>query len=259
MKVFPSEITRRLLQLKRVVCEKFTDSNWRELGLLTQCKEMIENHPRLLRSLYFGDDDYESCVIDILENIVIANNKNIDIIENYLMEVASGTDGIPDAPAVFNRYVCSPGVFKIPDGGIAQNLVALMMPFAAEFNPVSDAIKEAVASLGLECKRVDDIWEDSTIIQDVFSLIYHSTIVVCDFSGKNANVLYEAGIAHTLGRKVIPLAQHISDIPFDLRHHRHLMYLPNKQGLDELKNKLSTKLRQEIGGSIGDFQANNPA
>ena len=100
--------------------------------------------------------------------------------------------------------------------------------------------------MGLACKRVDDIWVDSTIIQDVFSLIYHSKIVICDFTGKNANVLYEAGIAHTLGRTVIPLAQHISDIPFDLRHHRHLMYLPNKEGLEDLKNKLTLKLRQEV-------------
>ena len=244
---FSSDITRRLLHLKRVICKSFTESNWRELGMVTQCSEIVEKHSRLLRSLYFGDDDYDACVIEVLENIVRRDKKNIDMIENYVVEATEGANGILDAPAVLNRYVCSPGVFKVPEGDIDSRLVALMMPFDAQFDSVCNAIKEAVADLGLMCKRADDIWEDSTIIQDVFTLIYHSTIVVCDFSGKNANVLYEAGIAHTLGRKVIPLAQHISDIPFDLRHHRHLMYLPNKEGLSELKTKLSDKLRQEIG------------
>lgn len=247
MTVFSHDITRRLLQLKRTIVGTFSETNWRELGLLTQSSEIVEKHGRLLRSLFFGDDDYESCVIEVLENIVRVGPQNLDTIENYVIEIANGGNGVPDAPAVFNRYVCAPSVFKIPERGTDQKLVALMMPFDAQFTPVSNAIKEAVAGLGLTCKRVDDIWEDSTIIQDVFALIYHSQIVVCDFSGKNANVLYEAGIAHTLGRKVIPLAQHISDIPFDLRHHRHLMYLPNKEGLDDLKNKLTAKLKQEIG------------
>lgn len=247
MMEFSPDVTRRLLLLKRTIHEKFSETNWRELGLLTQSSDIVEKHGRLLRSLYFGDDDYESCVIEVLEKIVRLDNKNLDIIENYVIEISNGENGVPDAPAVFNRYVCAPGVFKIPERGVDQKLVALMMPFDAQFIPISNAIKEAVGGLGLICKRVDDIWEDSTIIQDVFALIYHSQVVVCDFSGKNANVLYEAGIAHTLGRTVIPLAQHISDIPFDLRHHRHLMYLPNKEGLEDLKRKLSVKLRQEIG------------
>lgn len=244
---FSSSITRRILHLKRVICKSFTESNWRELGMVTQCSEVVENHSRLLRSLYFGDDDYDACVIAVLEDIVRRDKSNIDAIENYVVEVAEGTNGMLDAPAVLNRYVCSPGVFKFPEGGIDSKLVALMMPFDAHFDSVCNVIKESVTGLGLICKRADDIWEDSTIIQDVFALIYHAAIVVCDFSGKNANVLYEAGIAHTLGRKVIPLAQHISDIPFDLRHHRHLMYLPNKEGLNELKTKLSDKLRLEMG------------
>ncbi len=259
MNVFTPAVTKRLLLLKREICQRFTVTNWHELGLLTQSVEVIRGHSRLLRSLSFGDDDYESCVIDVLESIVVNDIKNLDIIEDYVVDISEGAVGIPDAAAVLNRYVCTPGVFKIPDGGVNSKLVALMMPFAIEFDPVSEAIKKAASSLGLTCKRADDIWEDSTIIQDVFSLIYHSAIVVCDFSGRNANVLYEAGIAHTLGRKVIPLAQHISDIPFDLRHHRHLMYFPNQQGLAELKEKLVAKLRQEVGANIFDLWTIDPA
>lgn len=81
----------------------------------------------------------------------------------------------------------------------------------------------------------------SAIIQDIFSLIFRSFIVVCDFTGKNPNVFYEAGIAHTLGKHVIPITQSEQDIPFDLQHHRYIKYLNNSEGLAELQKSLSSR------------------
>jgi len=147
-----------------------------------------------------------------------------------------------------NKYItCSPSVFNVPSYNPEPNLVALMMPFSKEFDSVSKAIKTAAETLSLNCKRVDDIWEDSTIIQDIFNLIYKSSIVVCDFTGKNPNVFYEAGIAHLLGRKVIMITQNIDDIPSDLKHHRCLKYFPNDEGLRDLENKLRKRMKTLIG------------
>jgi len=64
---------------------------------------------------------------------------------------------------------------------------------------------------------------------------------VCDFSGKNPNVFYEAGIAHTLGKHVVPITQSKQDIPFDLQHHRHAKYLNNGEGLEKLKQELYSR------------------
>lgn len=41
-------------------------SRWTELGLLTDTVKVIDRHPRLLRSLRFGDDDYGACVFDMV-------------------------------------------------------------------------------------------------------------------------------------------------------------------------------------------------
>ncbi len=38
---------------------------WTEPGLLTSTRDRLEAHPRLLRSLYWGDDDYQACVYDV--------------------------------------------------------------------------------------------------------------------------------------------------------------------------------------------------
>lgn len=135
-----------------------------------------------------------------------------------------------------------PTIFKLPEKLVDPHLVAVMMPFSAEFNVVYAAFQAAADTAGMRCLRADDIWDDDVIIQDVVMLIGTSQAVICDLTGKNANVFYEAGIAHTMGQDVILVAQHESDIPFDLRHIRHIKYLPNKQGLRELAQKVSNRL-----------------
>jgi len=43
---------------------------WRELGLLTDTTSLIDNHPRLLRSLHFGDDDYDGHVLAMVGDVL---------------------------------------------------------------------------------------------------------------------------------------------------------------------------------------------
>lgn len=140
-----------------------------------------------------------------------------------------------------------PSIFAMPNIPAQSNLVSVMMPFNDALVAVHEAIRTACTHLGLECLRADDIWEHSTVIQDIYSLIYRSKIVVCDFSGKNPNVFYEAGIAHSLGREVIPIVQHPDDIPFDLRHHRYIHYLNNAEGLQQLIREITPRLETLTG------------
>jgi hypothetical protein len=159
--------------------------------------------------------------------------------------VSSATSAIE----AIRKITFCPGVFQVPkEQDVQQDLVALMMPFLAEFNPVHSAIRSACKSVKLRCKRADDIWASSPIIQDVFDLIFVSRIVVVDFTGKNANVLYETGIAHTLGKHVVPITQSLDDVPFDVRGHRVLKYHPNQQGLTTLTAKLAARLTTIIEG-----------
>jgi hypothetical protein len=136
-----------------------------------------------------------------------------------------------------------PRVFTIPENEkIEPALVSAMMPFDAGFAPVYNGIKETVEKVGLRCRRADDIWENPAIIQDIVALIDRSRVVICDCTGRNPNVFYEVGIAHTLGREVILITQADGDIPFDLRHLRYVRYLNNTEGRQALCAALETKL-----------------
>lgn len=136
-----------------------------------------------------------------------------------------------------------PKVFNIGDEPVNEDLVAVMMPFAAEFDKVYAALREAADARDKVCQRADDMWKNDAIIQDIVSLICTAHVVICDLTGRNSNVFYEAGIAHTIGKDVILITQSDNDVPFNLRHLRYIKYLNNNQGLIELGEQVRKRLR----------------
>jgi hypothetical protein len=134
------------------------------------------------------------------------------LIEEYIDE-KFGEPGevVSSKPIAGRRIIFAPNAFEVPDGSPDKSLVSVMMPFGAEFGGAFRSIQNACARAGLKCQRADNIWESETLIQDIFALIYRSHIVVCDLSGRNPNVFYETGIAHTLGKHVVPITQSKDD------------------------------------------------
>ena len=231
----------------------FDRANWEEVGLLTGHSDSIVGHPRLFQSLNWGDSDYSGNVLSVLRRIAEADPKAFREFEYYVNEkYPDESEGYVSAMPAKRRITFAPNVFTVPDVELEPDLVAVMMPLRAEFDPVYKTILRACQSARFRCLRADDIWEDSVIVQDIFSLVFRAQVVVVDFSGKNANVMYETGIAHTLGKHVFPIAQSLEDVPFDLQHHRVLKYLNNREGLAKMETKLSARLREAAQPTSAD-------
>lgn len=145
------------------------------------------------------------------------------------------------------RPLLVPKVFSLNGlEDVDPKLVSVMMPFDARFADVFQTIRHTVSLAGLDCKRADDIWNHDVLVQDIVSLIGRSRVVICDCTSRNANVFYEAGIAHALGRDVILITQSDADIPFDLRHLRYAKYLDNAEGRTELSRRLLERIQTII-------------
>ena len=73
------------------------------------------------------------------------------------------------------------------------------------------------------------------------TVLLKSQLIIAILDGKNPNVFYEIGIAHSIGKTVILIANSdkINDIPFDLRSDRLLLY----SGYNDLNKKLSEVLK----------------
>lgn len=175
-----------------------------------------------------------------------------DSLKSSRLTISIGSDQVPHLAPLHGEFVSTahaevqteriitfkPSVFKVPKEPPSDRLISVMMPFNAAFKGTYDAVHRVADHMSLECFRADDLWEDSTFIQDIFSLIFRSHLIVVDFTGRNPNVMYETGIAHALGKTVVPITQSLDDIPSDLRHHRALKYLPNEEGYRDLSNSL---------------------
>jgi hypothetical protein len=236
---------KEIIEIKNQIARQFTKSDWLDLGYSLGCYDIIENHGRLLRSLSFGDEDYEGNILEVLTAIIKQDTKNFQELKHFISDKYSApivSEFISTAHTETPKKMItfSPQVFEIPTKPQNEKLVTVMLPFKLQAS--FTAVKNACDKLGLECKKADDIWENATFIQDIFELIFTSKVVVADFTGKNPNVFYEVGIAHTLGKTVIPITQSFDDVPSDLGHHRALKYLPNEQGYTDLTAELMKRL-----------------
>ena len=134
----------------------------------------------------------------------------------------------------------SPFPSRLP---VDRNLLAVMMPLRPEFEEIYGQLSEAADEVGMKCQRADDIWLNAHVMDDIFDLIWRAHIVVADFTGKSANVFYETGICHAIGRHLIPITQSTHDIPFDLRSVRTLHYLNTASGREKLKRDVAARLK----------------
>ncbi|OCX96141.1 MAG: hypothetical protein BFD77_00550 [Pseudomonas sp. CO183] len=146
-----------------------------------------------------------------------------------------------------SESIRTPKVFDVAATPVVNPvMVSVMMPFAG-FNEVYAAIQAAVAQVGMSCQRADSVLGNSPIIQDIANIIDQAAVVICDCSGQNANVFYEMGIAHALGKEVIIITQHNQLMPFDIGHLRHIRYWPNAEGRAQLIIDLAATLVAVIG------------
>lgn len=83
MKPTPNQ-NKVILAFKRAIVATFDDGMWRELGYLIDNSTIIEGHARLLKSLSWGDPDYDSCVLQVLPDILGNNLENLKKIEEFV-------------------------------------------------------------------------------------------------------------------------------------------------------------------------------
>ncbi len=127
---------------------------------------------------------------------------------------------------------------------IATRKCFVVMPFGnAELQIVyEEVIRPVIDKCGLNCERGDDVFGSNVIMDDIRASIEAAAILVADLTGRNANVFYEVGIAHAIGKPVLLMAQSIEDVPFDLRHRRVLLYEYSLRGGKRLEKTLQDNL-----------------
>lgn len=101
----------------------------------------------------------------------------------------------------------------------------VIMPFSSEFDDVFKlGIKETSKENGVDAFRIDEELFDEGILEKIYSEIEKADFLIADLSNKNPNVFYELGYAHAIGKLCILITKSAENIPFDLKHKRHIVY-----------------------------------
>lgn len=129
--------------------------------------------------------------------------------------------------------------FNLEQMEIDPDSVFCLMPFHPNYNKVYNSIMRATNNARFKCHRGDENYSAGEILRHSVELILKSQIVIAVLDGRNSNVFYELGIAHSVGKPVILIAEEKSEIPFDLNSNRFIFY----NSSIELENKLEKALK----------------
>lgn len=106
------------------------------------------------------------------------------------------------------------------------------------------------------------------MLEKINDMILGSDIIIADCSGKNANVMYELGIAHSTGKDVILITKDdIKDAPTDIRYYEFIKYAlhDDKNFVSKLDNALTNlikrydKLFEKAMTIFGEFKSTTAA
>src|SRR3984885_9839295 len=124
----------------------------------------------------------------------------------------------------------------------------VLMPFDPAFDDIYRlGIKETAEKLGIRAERVDEqIFHKENILERIYGQIDAADLIIADLTGRNPNVFYETGYAHAKGKLCLLLTSRADDIPFDLKHHRHLIYGDSIQNLRQTLEKDLDRLKAEF-------------
>jgi nucleoside 2-deoxyribosyltransferase len=136
------------------------------------------------------------------------------------------------------------------EGGIMFAFV--LMPFDARFDDVYTlGIKETTQLLGITAERVDEqIFHKENILERIYNQINSADFIISDMTGRNPNVFYETGYAHAKGKTCLLLTSNADDIPFDLKHHRHIVYGNSIQNLRNALERDLVAIKAEVANRL---------
>jgi hypothetical protein len=133
-----------------------------------------------------------------------------------------------------------------------KDSVFVLMPFNEKWSDrlwedhLKKYLAETPGGAKLLVRRADDMFGQG-VMEDIYEGIVTAHLILADCTGKNPNVLYELGIAHSLGKRTALLSQREEDIPFDLRRFRFCIYEDNSSGYPRLESYLQETLREAFG------------
>jgi hypothetical protein len=120
--------------------------------------------------------------------------------------------------------------------------IFVAMPFAEDMDNVFHfGIEGPVQSVGFLCERADLSVFQGDIVQWIRARIANSSLVIADLSSANPNVYLEVGYAWGRGKPTVLLVRDSSELKFDVKTQRCIVY--NKEKIKLLEQSVTKELK----------------
>lgn len=180
---------------------------------------------------------------DRVETFIAVFNKNLEFLKAFAVD----REGKPVVKTISGKSEAPPKVVEAkPDSDQTESIreflddCFVMMPFGSWFDRYyREVYFPAIRDAGFEPVRADDLFQTGSVMEQIWDQIRKAKVLLAELTGKNANVFYELGLSHAIGKPVVFITGSIEDVPFDLRHLRVITY-------EVREPEWSTKLRKNI-------------
>lgn len=126
---------------------------------------------------------------------------------------------------------------------VKEGQVFVLTPFHSMYEDTYETIKRACAMNDLIAVRGDESFKSGSILKHVIEQIIISPYIIANINGRNPNVHYELGIAHSFGKEVLLVSEGVDEVAFNLQSERIMIY----SDLKDLTNKLYIHYTKLLG------------
>ena len=140
-------------------------------------------------------------------------------------------------------------------------ICGVVMPISAwdgctevHWSEVREILDESIQDAGFEANLVSNANEVSVIQKRIVQNLYDNPIVICDVSGRNANVMFELGLRLAFDKPTIIVKDDNTPFSFDTAPIEHLEYPRDLRfaKIVEFKEKLAEKIKSTHEASVKD-------
>lgn len=187
-----------------------------------------------------------NCIADTIQPLervgVLTETKNgIELapsVMGFLKLAEENLRTFPVTDWVFAHCLSDP-----PGDANAPRRCFVAMPYGLSwFQRVKATLTAAAEQAGYETEISSDVARAGAIVGQVWGGLRKADAVVADVTGNNANVFYELGLAHALGKEVVLITQDEKALPFDVQSLRCIPY--RLSDLSRLESRLRDSLNE---------------